>query len=777
MMSDNEPVGDEASERGRSRSNRRSGWSKRRPASSSAGGGGETCHLCSETICDGDNPKYFKGVAFHPGACFAAVRCRRRVLDKQGGMAAADGDEMMIANPEQWRQVVQPLVVSPGYWRTPAQRRKAKPPCRFNDDVSEDMVLEDDLILTKRRFKKFRKDWDGMSSDEASMEFEGEVDQQQQKYCSRGTDRIAVPDIPRLRRACGTRRVSRREEVDEADGDDGGESRADSSQRQEQQGRQGREPRQFQMPPGRRPRMTSGSGDEKAPRAALESSREQKVPLTMANVNKLANSSAPRRSPSCAASTSRPASPIRRRDARGQLPPPSGKKPLTPSKPSVVEVVQMKSVVKKRAQSLLSDARSPRNAYKKLEAIVKKLSPDQTAELGEDPKPLLVPVADVINELLAIGVEVESAKAHQMEYFNERLQEASSILDEGMSDCEEMVKAASFVLDTEKSVARREKNVLRYQRRKLVTKLVANGHGPGMAKLIAPQLEEEEEEGSVAARDPEKFDPGKLTVWTTASECGKSVNGIFEQVCPQEIIALRQAALEKYMKENLKSGGSMGRVEVTIASSVNPLDLKPELIDHAGAVPWLVCAKPHHLRYGPHAMPLCGVGCLMKWVSGNPVTIFALPANEVLSQGISPRDLPAHLETHGGSEVFSTHKKMVELKPESIVWVPYGWLAWPLNWRCSDQGSEQDEQQPAADQASPEKVVAELQAKAKAEKAPNAFLLHWPMFSSELAKAASQGSAAAVVSWNKAHLAKQSMSRAFGARADTFSEFEKLMED
>ena len=68
-----------------------------------------------------------------------------------------------------------------------------------------DEIIDDDLVLNKRRYKNFRKQWDGIDSDVASEDFEELLDQQDMAHCTKEEDRVAVPDNPKIRRVSGTK--------------------------------------------------------------------------------------------------------------------------------------------------------------------------------------------------------------------------------------------------------------------------------------------------------------------------------------------------------------------------------------------------------------------------------------------------------------------------------------------------------------------------------------------------------------------------------------------
>ena len=68
----------------------------------------EVCHLCLG-ITVGSETKPFKGVTFHAGTCWDAVRAYRRLIGRVGKDALQNQDDMTIKDPENWRLEVAPM--------------------------------------------------------------------------------------------------------------------------------------------------------------------------------------------------------------------------------------------------------------------------------------------------------------------------------------------------------------------------------------------------------------------------------------------------------------------------------------------------------------------------------------------------------------------------------------------------------------------------------------------------------------------------------------------
>ena len=94
---------------------------------------------------------------------------------------------------------MRPLVTEDGQGRSAVARHDAQDKIRQSEDFKKESSLNDRLILTKNRFKKFKRDWDNMSDSEASELFD-EMHQEQNGDHDQGqVAAVAVADVPRPR--------------------------------------------------------------------------------------------------------------------------------------------------------------------------------------------------------------------------------------------------------------------------------------------------------------------------------------------------------------------------------------------------------------------------------------------------------------------------------------------------------------------------------------------------------------------------------------------------
>ena len=76
------------------------------------------CHLCQKQILVTEDHRILKTKKFHKKR-HAAIRCKRRMCKKLGEASVVEQDQMMLENPDKWRNDVLPLVIREATHRWP----------------------------------------------------------------------------------------------------------------------------------------------------------------------------------------------------------------------------------------------------------------------------------------------------------------------------------------------------------------------------------------------------------------------------------------------------------------------------------------------------------------------------------------------------------------------------------------------------------------------------------------------------------------------------------
>ena len=135
------------------------------------------CGLCETPIDedeDGGVENKFQGYLFHK-PCFNALRCRRRQLV---GQDKKDFDANMVDYPWDFRQQVLPLVVKKGMSMRDAGARKV---AKFKTVKSRHVIkdnVKQKLLLSRARFYRYHRQWDGWNRDKCNVVFDQKLSQQ-----------------------------------------------------------------------------------------------------------------------------------------------------------------------------------------------------------------------------------------------------------------------------------------------------------------------------------------------------------------------------------------------------------------------------------------------------------------------------------------------------------------------------------------------------------------------------------------------------------------------
>lgn len=110
----------------------------------------------------------------------------------------------MVADPVKWRSKVSPLV-SASTGRTASARALVRQHIMQGETYTDKQRIATNIIMTRRRFKNFRRKVDDMGSMSADSEFEPRLRRQHRRYCTGGEEKVAVTDDERETQTRGTR--------------------------------------------------------------------------------------------------------------------------------------------------------------------------------------------------------------------------------------------------------------------------------------------------------------------------------------------------------------------------------------------------------------------------------------------------------------------------------------------------------------------------------------------------------------------------------------------
>lgn len=187
--------------------------------------------------------------------------------------------------------------------------------------------------------------------------------------------------------------------------------------------------------------------------------------------------------------------------------------------------------------------------------------------------------------------------------------------------------------------------------------------------------------------NPVKILSQNICLWKPAAESVEKPEGVLKDVKELQAAAISNIgethkALADAMAGHPRWGGAMTKLDTTL-KTVEQWDFDGEAalyLDKMGASPWVTCVRAFNYRNGPQAWPLPGFGCLATLAPDNAfnMTMAVLPLGEVLGQGITMQAMPKFFETDAGATVLQEKCAVLTLDRGHVLWVPYGYVAWPL---------------------------------------------------------------------------------------------------
>lgn len=716
----------------------------------------DVCWLCDEPLLAGQGHavKKWRQHDAHP-ACYNAIRCHHRITNVTP--AAKEKDERLLRrDPLAWKGKVLPLVKDDGVSRT-AARNEAKR--RQEEEIGEEDYEKHEQEsgvewLTKDRYIAFMGFWHRMPSPDASEDFE-------EKFEGASTGH-EDSDGSRIVKVKGNRRDSRKKGRKEyhksfgkktiGHGDDRPRGRSRRRGRHDDRG-EGRE---------RGSRADRGSDGSAGARAASPpqigrgstgaSSSSQRPPAAACSVpqrrraGKQAASHRPLGKPrGTAPGSERTSSPPKSR-SRSQPPRPQdggrgtvkteqesedeqARKEDTPKgKLSMVEFMKRKAALKAELDEAVAKATGKKSVRAKLQEESNTLGAYVVQKIEPLPETALADHLRAVSGCRALFDKLESCRPAGLSDIIDSVSRCKDELEEQEEQLIECYDAVHYLYGLGNKESARSKGHSRYQRTKLMTKLVQNGWGKNAAKHFAKHLQDGDlmlAEGQV---DAGGFDHLQPTLWHASlaeSLFGASVvKGCAEFLkCSEFGQESKIEVLDRSLKRNPAWMGAVAR----LGSSSGKLDfLKSDAdmlyMDSSGGCPWLCSLRHFGWRHGPQSIPLPGVGMLMQVLEGS-VALTVGPISGLLKLGIALSDLPAFLETDSGQTWLHGQCKVFEMVPSDVAWLPYGFIVLPVGCTIEDLSElknvpqkEKGKEEVQAKDKEQEQEAQDVQTKKNAEK-------------------------------------------------------------
>lgn len=311
-----------------------------------------------------------------------------------------------------------------------------------------------------------------------------------------------------------------------------------------------------------------------------------------------------------------------------------------------------------------------------------KLSPTQLEELDENPSLIQAQLSNVIDELKNCAEGIDRVKIQAWDDCMRKTEETMTKLYTTTQEAEDQLAAVMFLVSENSKQKKAAQNAMMYQRFRAQRRLVYGGFDKNIAKRIALDLQEASSKDGKIFQDisydieEHLFDCKVIMLWSKKANKVEEMSKLYQKAIGAEIKG-RMQALQTMMDENSDWGGAMTRCE-SILHSFEEMFIFKGTEGHwtdKGLHPWVVATKALHARFGAHAWPMPGYGCLLR-AESSPVQhfVYLVPVDGVLSRGISLPDMMKFLDSPSGVEFATSSARILILMEGDLLWIPFGWI-------------------------------------------------------------------------------------------------------
>lgn len=658
-------------------------------------------------------------------------------------------DNSMKSNPAAWRADVQPLIKVAGKRDAEAKHKLKERLIDEEKSFNETGTIEDMLLLNKRRFKSFKKQWDQMSSSSASSLFEEELEKQKGEHSVAGEDIISVPDVKRMRSYAGKTSSTTKQTVKGyCDGVEHTSAQSRSRSRPGSRTRKsgGQEKVRSRGRSRRRSTKTSHSEHVRPPRRSGSSDLDRFDTDLHGDVgdsnpklqNRTVSSSSRKSQPSVLKPLTRQnlgkhssdtADDIRGVRRRLRTKAPSEATEGTMSKGGKLiplEIMREKAAMKELVIEVSQNIFGPKSAAKKLQMAISKLgSTAETSDILSDAKKAFSKCQVHQMSVVAMRDKIDALAGSALEGFKADVAALQLEAEASIDICRDLLDAVAFAQSQGQKETRNVTNQIRYQRRRMTSRLTSGGYGPAFAKILMPMLEKAVDEPPV---EPSAFVHDKIQMWDKENDVAKKVHDFLLKGDVAQTVSSKKAALIEALNLNDAWGGGLGCLGgLDDFLTLFPHKAMEDLMTGKGAEPWLCAVRPWSFRFGCGQWPLLGFGSYVLPVSQTLIFIL-VPIDAMLAMGIALGDFPKFAETASGTEYLEEHAKVLMVPEGAVAWIPYGWITLPLNWRRLKASADDEKAEKEGDplQKASDKQDKTIFEKASPQDMSPAFAVHVP---------------------------------------------------
>ena len=441
------------------------------PSKAPAAGHVQDCFLCESELLGTDKQVTWRDFNLHDH-CRNAVRCAiRQVTTKP------EKDElikMAAIDPAAFRDHVEPLIVRPGQPKRGAGQRlqfikKTK------QQVHGKFSQRATMLLTKKRFKGWKRMWENMEADDASFEFESLLDQASSDNADSDAEpRVRVRDNEREVETRGTKETYEKHRTRDANSDD--ESSMSTKGRRARRARDHKKPRRVASTGDG---MDEDDDEDEAPLTGRKLQQSHRRPCSPASVSTLQSP----KGISPVGSVTGSESAARSSRKRGAL--------AATADSKIVQFLHRKAEVKTTLQAFIAEISMPKTCV--LNRIAEAIRRVEEHSLTLTDAPITLhdvqkKMKDIITALRAKLNELSDVAMADLDTTINAIDEKKQHFGKYENIGREQIDAVNFMYSEVKKEGRKDRFKKRYETQTVSKLLHANGFSKNLAHDVAKCL-------------------------------------------------------------------------------------------------------------------------------------------------------------------------------------------------------------------------------------------------------------------------------------------------
>ena len=574
-----------------------------------------------------------------------------------------------------WRPKVLALMASDAKERSEArkQARSEVVSTSATSAVTAELELHDDLILTRKAFRRHKADESDLEEEEADVAFDALLLKQGQRYAKYGKDRVRCHDPnSKIRSMKGTETKDTIQKLQEVD-----ENQENLLRRQILK------------------RSAAPTGRETS---------ESPPPLrSVPNRHASAHASGHvGRAPSGATSNAS----TKRSGSKDDL-----VDDATPKKKHHGEgaaFLAKKDALSKGLKKILLNVEGKPSSMK---ASLDKATEELTKRGGSEEdcphsSPLLQKeVAGLVKQGGKLDARVKECNPSTFDATEVEVAKFAESVEDARGRVQAQIEAMSYKVSMKSNEARSSYQKAYWQVTKVSQHLIDGCFGNAMAKLLAEQITKHANSLEDADYKPtyeiehlkqnigwSDFTGSHACLWYPDTEVAKILSQfLWPSQGVKDGYKMKEDSLGAHLTENTKLHGSVGAVDYGLDyMTLNvPEELKAfTAADHAGCRPWIVGMRQNFKRHGPLALPSPGPPVLVT--ASKAVIVHCYPASSLVDIGIPVGNYEHFVSTPDGQKAIRSASITIILQPGCFFYVPAGHLMSIVWYRPLEKKAKQE---------------------------------------------------------------------------------------